>query len=173
MAADRCNLPTRRPIALAALSRLVAKATYASTPTRRYGLRRPLLVPGVRPAGKAASKALSALERQGFNLRQKLSAPISRVPRRDPPKRKSGEGTLIEFSVQRDRHHAGSQVGGPPYAIGGQSQGGVPWKTWGNERLWLSPQHLYSQRWAGASPSRRWPTVGIRPSVAAAFTTRV
>ena len=120
MAADRCNLPTRRPIALAALSRLVAKATYVSTPARRYGLRRPLLVPGVRPAGKAASKALSALERPvSINLRQKLSAPISRVPRRDPPKRKSGEGTLIEFSVQRDPHHAGSQIGGLRYALGG------------------------------------------------------
>jgi hypothetical protein len=38
-----------------------------------------------RLSGKAASKALGALERRGFNLREMLSAPISRVPRRDPP----------------------------------------------------------------------------------------
>jgi hypothetical protein len=39
-----------------------------------------------RVSGKAASKALGALERRGFNLREMLSAPISRVPRRNPPK---------------------------------------------------------------------------------------
>jgi hypothetical protein len=44
-----------------------------------------------RLSGKAASKALGALERRGFNLREKLSAPISRVPRRDPPKVKTDD----------------------------------------------------------------------------------
>jgi hypothetical protein len=44
-----------------------------------------------RLSGKAASKALGALERRGYNLREKLSAPIGRVPRRDPPKPKSDE----------------------------------------------------------------------------------
>lgn len=44
-----------------------------------------------RLSGKAASKALSALERRGFNLREKLSVPISRVPRKDPPKVKTEE----------------------------------------------------------------------------------
>jgi hypothetical protein len=39
-----------------------------------------------RLSGQAASKALGALERRGCNLREKLSTPISRVPRRDPPK---------------------------------------------------------------------------------------
>jgi len=38
-----------------------------------------------RVSGKAASKGLDALVRQGFDLRGKLSAPISRVPRRAPP----------------------------------------------------------------------------------------
>jgi hypothetical protein len=39
-------------------------------------------------SGKATSKALDALGKHGFDLRGKLSAPISRVPRRDPPKLK-------------------------------------------------------------------------------------
>jgi len=38
-----------------------------------------------RLSGKAASKALGALERRGYDLRGKLSAPINRVPRRSPP----------------------------------------------------------------------------------------
>jgi hypothetical protein len=44
-----------------------------------------------RLSGKAASKALGALERRGIDLRGKLSTPISRVPRRDPPKPKAEE----------------------------------------------------------------------------------
>ena len=44
-----------------------------------------------RLSGKAASKALSALERHGLNLRDKLSAPINRVPRREPPKPKTDD----------------------------------------------------------------------------------
>jgi hypothetical protein len=42
-----------------------------------------------RLSGKATSKALDALGRHGIDLRGKLSEPISRVPRRDPPKPKS------------------------------------------------------------------------------------
>jgi hypothetical protein len=42
-----------------------------------------------RLSGKATSKALDALGQHGFVLRGKLSAPINRVPRRDPPKPKS------------------------------------------------------------------------------------
>jgi hypothetical protein len=42
-----------------------------------------------RLSGKAASKALDALGRHGIDVRGKLSAPISRVPRRDPPKPKT------------------------------------------------------------------------------------
>jgi hypothetical protein len=41
-----------------------------------------------RASGKTASKALDALARRGLDIRGKLSAPISRVPRRDPPKPK-------------------------------------------------------------------------------------
>jgi len=45
-----------------------------------------------RLSGKAASKALDTLGRHGFDIRRKLSAPISRVPRRAPPaKQKSGD----------------------------------------------------------------------------------
>jgi hypothetical protein len=44
-----------------------------------------------RLSGKATSKGLEALARHGFDLRGKLSAPISRVPRRDPPKPKPSE----------------------------------------------------------------------------------
>jgi hypothetical protein len=38
----------------------------------------------VRLSGKATAKALAALERGGYDLRGKLSAPINRVPRRSP-----------------------------------------------------------------------------------------
>jgi|SRR5580704_14277875 uncharacterized protein (TIGR01244 family) len=38
-----------------------------------------------RLSGKATSKALDALGKSGFDIRGKLSAPISRVPRRAPP----------------------------------------------------------------------------------------
>ena len=41
-----------------------------------------------RLSGKANSKALDALGHHGFDPRGKLSTPISRVPRRDPPKLK-------------------------------------------------------------------------------------
>jgi hypothetical protein len=41
-----------------------------------------------RLSGKATSKGLDALARHGFDLREKLSAPISRVPRRAPPSEK-------------------------------------------------------------------------------------
>jgi hypothetical protein len=37
-----------------------------------------------RLSGKATTKGLDALARHGFDLRKKLSAPISRVPRRAP-----------------------------------------------------------------------------------------
>src|SRR6266853_4923246 len=37
-----------------------------------------------RLSGKATSKALDALGKRGFDIRGKLSAPISRVPRRNP-----------------------------------------------------------------------------------------
>jgi hypothetical protein len=38
-----------------------------------------------RLSGKVTSKALDALGQRGFDLRGKISAPISRVPRRAPP----------------------------------------------------------------------------------------
>ena len=38
-----------------------------------------------RLSGKAASKALGALERRGYDIRRKLAAPINRVPGRGPP----------------------------------------------------------------------------------------
>ena len=41
-----------------------------------------------RLTGRAASKAIEALERRGYDLRGKVSAPIGRVPRRAPPKPK-------------------------------------------------------------------------------------
>jgi hypothetical protein len=41
-----------------------------------------------RISGKATSKGLDALARHGFDLREKLSAPISRVPRRAPTSKK-------------------------------------------------------------------------------------
>ena len=45
----------------------------------------------LRRSGKAASKALGALERRGIDVRGKLSTPINRVPRRAPPKGKSND----------------------------------------------------------------------------------
>jgi len=45
-----------------------------------------------RLSGKATSKALDALGKRGFDIRGKLSTPISRVPRRAPqPKPQSSE----------------------------------------------------------------------------------
>jgi hypothetical protein len=41
-----------------------------------------------RVSGKATAKGLDALARHGFDLRAKLSTPISRVPRRTPPREK-------------------------------------------------------------------------------------
>jgi hypothetical protein len=38
---------------------------------------------------RVASKVVGALERRGYDIRGKMSAPISRVPRRTPPKPKS------------------------------------------------------------------------------------
>jgi len=40
-----------------------------------------------RLSGRATSKALDTLGRHGIDLRGKLSAPISRVPRRTPPEK--------------------------------------------------------------------------------------
>ena len=50
-----------------------------------------------RLSGKATSKALDALGKRGFDIRGKLSAPISRVPRRAPAKngRLMGDPTSI------------------------------------------------------------------------------
>jgi hypothetical protein len=44
-------------------------------------------------AGKATSKGLDTLARHGFDLRGKLSTPISRVPRRAPPSEKPKSDT--------------------------------------------------------------------------------
>jgi len=42
-----------------------------------------------RLSGGIASKVVGALERRGYDIRGKMSAPISRVPCRTPPKPKS------------------------------------------------------------------------------------
>jgi hypothetical protein len=41
-----------------------------------------------RVSGKATAKGLDTLARHGFDLRARLSTPISRVPRRGPPPEK-------------------------------------------------------------------------------------
>jgi hypothetical protein len=41
-----------------------------------------------RLSGRVALKVVGALERRGYDIRGKMSAPISRVPRRTPPKPK-------------------------------------------------------------------------------------
>lgn len=47
-----------------------------------------------RLSGKVASKALDGLAKRGFDIHEKLSTPISRVPRRAPePKPKSNDQT--------------------------------------------------------------------------------
>jgi hypothetical protein len=46
-----------------------------------------------RVSGKATAKGLDALARHGFDLRAKLSTPISRVPRRAPPPEKPKSDT--------------------------------------------------------------------------------
>jgi hypothetical protein len=59
------------------------------SPCHIWGMDETKLEKLARLSGKAASKALGALERRGYDIRGKLSAPIIRVPRRDPPKPKS------------------------------------------------------------------------------------
>ena len=52
-----------------------------------YGMDETKLEKLARLSGKATSKALDALGRRGFDIRGKLSAPISRVPRRAAPEK--------------------------------------------------------------------------------------
>ena len=42
-----------------------------------------------RASGKATAKGLDALARRGFDVRAKLSAPISRIPRRNVSSRRA------------------------------------------------------------------------------------
>jgi protein tyrosine phosphatase (PTP) superfamily phosphohydrolase (DUF442 family) len=49
-----------------------------------------------RLSGKATSKALDALGKRGFDVRGKLSAPISRVPRRAPPPKQNIERVMAD-----------------------------------------------------------------------------
>jgi hypothetical protein len=44
-----------------------------------------------RLSGKATTKGLDALARHGFDLRKKLSTPISRVRRAPPPEKPKSE----------------------------------------------------------------------------------
>jgi hypothetical protein len=72
------------------------RGTASSRPNLRTGAGREMeetkLEKLARLSGKATSKALDALGRHGFDLRGKLSAPVSRVPRRaGPEKPKSSE----------------------------------------------------------------------------------
>ena len=55
-----------------------------------------------RLSGKVASKALGALERRGYDIRGTLSAPIGRVPRRDPPKPKPDNSTAAATETPVD-----------------------------------------------------------------------
>lgn len=48
-----------------------------------------------RVSGKVTAKGLDALARHGFDLRAKLSTPISRVPRRTPPAEKPNQTSEI------------------------------------------------------------------------------
>jgi protein tyrosine phosphatase (PTP) superfamily phosphohydrolase (DUF442 family) len=61
-----------------------------------------------RLSGKAASKALGALERRGYDIRGKLSAPINRVPRRGPPE---------PNRTSEHRHPGGEGFHGDPETI--------------------------------------------------------
>jgi hypothetical protein len=49
-----------------------------------------------RLSGNATSKALDALGKRGFDIRAKLSAPISRVPRRAPPPKAKMERVMAD-----------------------------------------------------------------------------
>jgi quercetin dioxygenase-like cupin family protein len=77
-----------------------------------------------RLSGKAASKALGALERRGYDIRGKLSAPISRVPRRNPQKPKSDDrtppqmkGNTMDHTVEEATSPAQQRIAQP--TIGG------------------------------------------------------
>ena len=56
-------------------------------PCHKVGMEETKLEKLARLSGKATSKALDALGKRGFDIRGKLSAPISRVPRRTPPEK--------------------------------------------------------------------------------------
>ena len=58
---------------------------YRRRRVKEIGMEETKLEKLARLSGKATSKALDALGRRGFDLRGKMSAPISRVPRRAPP----------------------------------------------------------------------------------------
>ena len=70
-----------------------------------------------RLSGKAASEALGALERRGYDIRGKLSSPINRVPRRGPPKPKSDEvntGIQVARGFMATRARRGWPLDMPP-----------------------------------------------------------
>jgi hypothetical protein len=60
-----------------------------------------------RLSGKATSKALDALGKRGFDIRGKLSAPISRVPRRAPPPKTK----ISEWPIRNHLIGVGSMTG--------------------------------------------------------------
>jgi hypothetical protein len=45
-----------------------------------------------RRSGRVTSKVIDALERGGFDIRGKVSAPIRRIPRRAPPPKPKPDG---------------------------------------------------------------------------------
>src|SRR6266403_2992617 len=61
-----------------------------------YGMDETKLEKLARLSGKATSKALDALGKRGFDIRGKLSAPISRVPRRAPPEGQKMERVMAD-----------------------------------------------------------------------------
>jgi anti-sigma factor ChrR (cupin superfamily) len=77
-----------------------------------------------RLSGRLTTKAFGAIERRGYNLREKLTAPISRVPHRDPPKLNLEdrtvaviEGNLTDHAVQETTASAAQRAVQP--TIGG------------------------------------------------------
>jgi protein tyrosine phosphatase (PTP) superfamily phosphohydrolase (DUF442 family) len=63
-----------------------------------------------RLSGKATSKALDALGKRGFDIRGKLSAPISRLPRRAPPEKPKNGRLMADPTSIYNWHRLGDRI---------------------------------------------------------------
>jgi hypothetical protein len=85
--AVRAKIDRTSPVCVRIVCGMVGPSAVAVEDCRvkEIGMEETKLEKLARLSGRVTSKALDALGRRGFDLRGKMSAPISRVPRRAPP----------------------------------------------------------------------------------------